>query len=89
MVNGENSIQTSDIGNTRVFDNLRSQSIASALTQHQSDISSAFDQEVSQHLLMTKNAAAFSEVNALIFWKHNLQFPLLAKIALVYLAVSS
>ena len=49
-----------------------------------------FDQEVSQYLLLTKNEAAFSEVNVIAFWKqHCLQFPLLAKIASVYLAVSA
>ena len=58
--------------------------------QCQNDILSAFDQEVSQYLLLTKNAAAFSEIYALAFWKqHNLRFLLLAKIASVYLAFST
>ena len=77
--------------NTGVSDHLKSHAAYSlcSITQTQNGILIAFDQELSQYLLFTKNATAFSEVNALAFWKqHNLPFLLLKKIARVYLAVS-
>ena len=72
MVRDENSPQASGIGNIGASDNLRYQLIASVLTQCQNGISSVFDQEVSQYLLLTKNAVTFLEVNALVFWKQHI-----------------